>query len=164
MYNGIKSCISINTNTSEFFACARRVRQGENLSPLLFSLFLNDVEHYLTSRNNSGVDVSDDTLGIYLRLVVILYADDTVLFANDDAELLTVVHTFNDYWKLHINFDKTKILVFGDKFRRKRDFNIEGKDIEVVDVFKYLGSHVLKKQTIFIRKGTYKGCMKKLEI
>jgi len=32
---------------SKPFACSKGLRQGENLSPILFSLFLNDLENYL---------------------------------------------------------------------------------------------------------------------
>jgi hypothetical protein len=41
MYDSIKSCISYNNCISEYFDCANGVKQGENLSPFLFSLFLN---------------------------------------------------------------------------------------------------------------------------
>jgi hypothetical protein len=47
MYDSIKSCISYNNCISEYFDCANGVRQGENLFPFLFSLFLNDVDTFL---------------------------------------------------------------------------------------------------------------------
>ena len=62
---------------SQFFHCARGVRQGENLSHSIF-LFLNDVEHFLSSKTNLGVVLSDEYIDMYLKLLVILYADDTV--------------------------------------------------------------------------------------
>ena len=46
MYKEIKSCISFNGNQSSFFQSFRGVRQGENLSPVLFALFLNDSEFF----------------------------------------------------------------------------------------------------------------------
>ena len=47
MYDSIKSCISYNNCISEYFDCANGVRQGENLFPFLFSLFLNDVDTFV---------------------------------------------------------------------------------------------------------------------
>lgn len=47
MYNGIKSCVSFNGDQSGFFHCLRGVQQGENLSPVLFALFLNDLESFM---------------------------------------------------------------------------------------------------------------------
>ena len=45
LYQKIKSCISLNNEKSEFFNCEIGVRQGENLSPLLFAIFLNDLKN-----------------------------------------------------------------------------------------------------------------------
>ena len=50
MYQGIKSCISYNEGLTDFFACEVGVRQGENLSPFLFALYLNDLESYFTQK------------------------------------------------------------------------------------------------------------------
>ena len=44
MYESAKSCVKQETMISGLFACNMGVRQGENLSPLLFALFLNDFE------------------------------------------------------------------------------------------------------------------------
>ena len=46
MYDSIQSCISYNNCISEYFECANGGRQGENLSPFPFSLFLNDVDTF----------------------------------------------------------------------------------------------------------------------
>ena len=46
MYTNIKSCVQYNNTKSDFFPCMIGVRQGENLSPFLFSIFLNDLEDY----------------------------------------------------------------------------------------------------------------------
>ena len=55
MYNGVKSMVSINGQSSDFFNCNVGVRQGENLSPLLFSLFINDLEEFLASKRVGGI-------------------------------------------------------------------------------------------------------------
>ena len=51
LYNEAKSCI-MNTFTkhlSPFFPCNFGVRQGENISPLIFALFFNDLETHLSN-------------------------------------------------------------------------------------------------------------------
>ena len=54
MYKGIKSMVKINGMSSEFFNCNIGVRQGENLSPFLFSLYINDLEDFLLNKNVVG--------------------------------------------------------------------------------------------------------------
>ena len=51
MYNDVKSCITYNNCKSTYFSCDIGVRQGENLSPFLFALFLNDLQSFLEKEN-----------------------------------------------------------------------------------------------------------------
>ena len=44
MYQNIKSCVLHIGNQSPYFLCENGVRQGENLSPFLFALYLNDLK------------------------------------------------------------------------------------------------------------------------
>ena len=57
MYKGIKSCISLNGQQSSFFPSNIGLRQGENLSPVLFSLFINDLKMYLLNNSCDGIDI-----------------------------------------------------------------------------------------------------------
>ena len=50
MYKGIKSMLEINGMLSDFFNCNIGVRQGENLSPFLFSMYINDLEEFLVEK------------------------------------------------------------------------------------------------------------------
>ena len=40
-----KSAVRLNRDTGSYFNCMMGVRQGDNLSPLLFALYLNDLNH-----------------------------------------------------------------------------------------------------------------------
>ena len=46
MYDKAKSYVKINNLYSDYFPCNIGVRQ-DNLSPLLFALFINDFSHYV---------------------------------------------------------------------------------------------------------------------
>ena len=145
MYSEIKSCITINGISSVYFTCDIGVRQGENLSPLLFAIYLNDLENFMNISGCRGIeiDVQDEEFMIFLILFVILYADDTIILSDDPKEfqdILTAFHDFCKLWKLDINTNKTKITIFGEYSRNQRlSFKINGKEIEIVKEFKYLG-------------------------
>ena len=155
MYKGIKSCVSFSGEQSTFFPCLRGVRQGENLSPVLFALFLNDLENFMHSNDCSGIDLErgTDTLYDYLCIFILLYADDTVIFgvdATDFQKNLDVFYESAKMWQLDINFDKTKILIFGTRNDDRFKFKIGNNIIEICKDFKYLGV-VFTKSRSFCR-------------
>ena len=47
MYKTAKSCVTSDGQISDTFPCLLGVRQGENLSPLLFSIYLSDLQLFL---------------------------------------------------------------------------------------------------------------------
>ena len=49
MYQKTKLCVSLNEEQSLLFTSDMGLRQGETLSPVLFSLYLNDLESYILS-------------------------------------------------------------------------------------------------------------------
>ena len=55
MYAKAKSCVKTRHGLSQFSVSNIGLRQGENLSPVLFSLFLNDLKGFLTSNNVQGL-------------------------------------------------------------------------------------------------------------
>ena len=65
MYNKAKSCVSTNGTKSTNFPCQMGVRQLENLSPLLFSIYLYDLESFLSSKYN-GLDSLQNMVNEYI--------------------------------------------------------------------------------------------------
>ena len=64
--------------------------------------------------------VQDEDTVVFLKLFTILYADDTVVFAESRAELQAAMHGMLHYcimWKLDINVHKTKVVIYGSKPR-----------------------------------------------
>ena len=82
--------------------------QGEALSPLIFSLFVNDIELDLIHDCNP-IQVNE------INLFLLMYADDTVLLAESSEDLQkmmnALLHWTREY-KLIVNVDKTKVVIF----------------------------------------------------
>ena len=126
------------------------VWQGENLSPILFSLFLNDLVHFM-SKSYNGLRLclniysvmSNDELEVFFKLYLLLYADDTVIFAESPDELqvaLDRMKSYCDTWNMQVNTSKTEVVVFTKgKIRRKPVFHYNAEIFEIVDDFSYLG-------------------------
>ena len=130
IYQNIKSCVmlhsktaegSIVCNISDTFACENGLREGENVSPLLFSLYVNDLNKFLAEEDCQGVSIPNNIengLLIYFKMLLLMYADDTVLFASNKKDLQKSLDAYSRYcsiWKLNVNVSKTKIICFGRK-------------------------------------------------
>ena len=90
MYNRAKSCIKKDTMISEYFLCTIGIRQGDTLSSLLFALFINDFNQYISTAYR-GLNIvqscypslNDEDI-VLLKLFVLLYADDTIILAENE--------------------------------------------------------------------------------
>ena len=75
-----------------------------------------DLEQGFHQNKANGVscETNDNRLYAYLKIFIILFADDTVLFSNTKEDLQYMLNIFEQYcrtWKLTVNISKTKILV-----------------------------------------------------
>ena len=142
MYEGVKSRVFTGNIKSEYFASHAGVRQGENLSPLLFSLYINDLEEYLLANGNNFIDFKDEICNSYVKLLVLLYADDTIVLSNTAAGLQKALEDLYNYctkWKLQINSSKTKVIIFSKrKPKTPPVFTYNNEVLENVFDFKYL--------------------------
>ena len=138
MYTEVKLQVKHNNIISPVFFSNIGVRQGECLSPFLFSIYLNDLEEEINLNGADGIDIG------MVKLFLLLYADDIVLFAHSPDELQSLLETLQNYcirWKLTVNTSKTKIVIFRKGGRLPRDlrFIYNGEEIEIVKQFSYLG-------------------------
>lgn len=139
MYGKVKSCVKHCNSYSEYFSYAVGLRQGEVISPILVSLFMDDLELFLQDNVDSGLMIDD------IVLILLLFADDMAILAKTVEELqnnLDLLYTYCNTWGLEVNTEKTKIMVFRNrgKVLRREVWNYNGKLIDVVDDFNYLGT------------------------
>ena len=80
--------------------------QGDCLSPILFVLYLNDIEELLMKSGIEGTDID------MFKLFLLLNTYGIVIFANNPEELqndLDLLYDFFSKWKLTININKLKL-------------------------------------------------------
>ena len=159
IYKNVKSKVATEEGATIYFPCLTGVRQGENLSPFLFSIFLNDLNHFLMSKNLNGTtcEFNSQDIYIYLKTMVLLYADDTVLFSDSETDMQQALNIFHSYcktWKLTVNVEKTNIVVFSSGRQKDYRFKLNGLDIEVKNEYKYLGI-IFTRGGGFIRAKTH---------
>ena len=100
MYETVKSRVRFENQLSDEFSCMLGVRQGECLSPFLFSMFLNDLEEEFLINGIDGIDIG------LIKIFLLLYADDIVIFSRSPEGLQDGLNQFETYckrWKLQVN-------------------------------------------------------------
>jgi hypothetical protein len=141
MYQTVKSCVRFNSNKSDFFSSNIGLKQGDPSSPLLFMLFVNDINECITSDLNGMFTIDE------IKLFLLLYADDQVLFAKSPETLQHILNDIQQYcniWGLKINTSKTKAMIFEKGRHTTYNFYINNTQIELVNSFKYLGMTFFK--------------------
>ena len=152
MYKSIKSRVTDSGIQSDFLKSHVGVRQEDNLSPLLFALFLNDLDTFFTKQKLDTLDYIDklysdcsNNFSMMLNLFVLLYADDTVINTENECGMQRNLNLPNEYCNcngLRVNIRKTKIMVFARSRTRLRNlptFKLGNLDFDLVDDYIYLG-------------------------
>ena len=124
-----------NLSTTENITCG--VPQGSILGPLLFLVYINDIEN------------------VFCDVKFQLYADDTVIYysgkngKNVNKILQKGVDKFIEWSEINqltINIKKTKVMIFGSRYNIKKNDNVEisikGEILQTVPTCKYLGIYM----------------------
>ena len=91
MYSDLKACIKTKFGCTETFPIDIGTRQGCNLSPSLFNLFINDLPNLLTA-SNSGYVTLDER-----RITCLMYADDIVLLSETASGLNKSIRVLENF-------------------------------------------------------------------
>ena len=153
MYAHTESCIKLNNMMSGWFSINSGVRQGDPISPTLFSLYINELAKDINNLN-LGIRFGNNTVSI------LLYADDLILLSSNEENLQIMLNKMLQWcrkWRLKVNESKTKIVHFRNvrKCQTKYKFIYDDKILNVVTEYKYLG-------VIFDEHMTFTKCSKTL--
>ena len=142
MYSSVVTSVKLHNGITPFFKSHIGVKQGCNLSPTLFNIFVNDIPSLFT---NSCAPVK---LG-ETNLNCLLYADDLVLLSESESGLqkcLTKLNLYTKRWKLKINYKKSKIMVLGTATQRRTFLTskwfFDNNVLEQVEDYTYLGINI----------------------
>ena len=144
IYQNAKSRVYANNSFSEPFLQSKGVRQGCNLSPLLFSLYMNDLQSYLNCNLSGSCKLNNH------KIRLLMFADDIVLLTDSAEGLQNSINRLVEFcngWDLSINIEKTKVLIF-NKPTCSTQFVIYDSPLEQVREYKYLGI-MLSEKSIF---------------
>jgi ribonucleases P/MRP protein subunit RPP40 len=125
--NGRKQRVVINGETSEWEDVLSGVPQGSILGPLLFLVYINDIDNGLIGN-------------------ILKFADDTKIYGKvgtsqgiealrKDLESLS---EWSDKWQMKFNIDKCKVMHFGAK-NPEAEYNMNNVKLEVISEEKDLG-------------------------
>ena len=149
LYANPRSRIILQDYNTDYFDCPIGVKQGDCLSPTLFSIFINDLAEEIKD-SNIGVklEIEDIVGNIDITIVnILLYADDIVLFAENELDLqdlLNIVENWCEKWRLEVNLSKTNILHVRAKRKQQSKFLFlfNKRPVPYCTFYKYLGCNI----------------------
>lgn len=140
LYAEVPMAVSTAEGLGPVFQSHLGLKQGCPLSPLLFGLYVDDLEQELAKIGStasfpvlSGNDV-----------VAVMYADDLGLAAEDAAGLQRQLDQLRAYaatWGLTVNVKKTKVVVYKalNTTCPPHTLTYDGVEVEQLEAFSYLG-------------------------
>ena len=137
MYLNTISAVKINNSITPTFKSEVGVKQGHNLSPTLFNVYLNDLKF--------PEDSCDPIKLSSVSLSHLLWADDLLIMSQSSVGLqkcLDVLHNYCKEWKLCINIEKSNVMII-EKGKRaansNTEFRIGDQTLTYCKEYKYLG-------------------------
>ena len=146
MYKDVKAKVRSNGKFTSLINCSKGVKQGDVCSPVLFSLFINELALEIISNGRHGVRLSQDAI----ELFILLFADDLVLLSETAVGLqaqLNTLHSASVRLQLKVNMSKSNIIVFrkGGYLASRERWFVGGQKMDVVNAYKYLGVYFSTK-------------------
>ena len=146
MYENVKTKVKCGADFTDFITCTRGVKQGDVCSPILFSLFINELALDIIGNGKHGITFIPSSVELFL----LLFADDIVLLSETAVGLQTQLNSlFNaaSRLELKVNMSKSNVMVFrkGGHLASYERWTYGDKYISVVNSYKYLGIYFSTK-------------------
>ena len=160
LYDSLSRCALHNGESSEYFSSDLGLAEGDPLSPLLYTLFINGLLKEIWEKHpgvplpkevdnsgsgEQGIGRADESnIEGRSKLVALMLADDLVGLAESQEELQKMadtIHAYSRKWRFKLSPTKSAVVVFGplppNKESPKVSFSSE--NLPVLDAYTYLG-------------------------
>ena len=138
MYDKLQICVRLQNGLTYPFRSKVGLKQGCNLSPILFNIFINDFVQGLSELQTDAPSLEN------LKIGCLLYADDLVLISESEKGLQTsldYLEKFNNKWDLKVNPSKTKYMAISKGKRHSiPQFVLGSIKLQNCESYCYLGN------------------------
>lgn len=140
MYTYVKARVRCGAKLTDYINCSAGVKQGDVCSPILFSLFINELAIQVINHGRHGVQFGLDAF----ELFILLLADDIALLSETIVGLQTQLNNLHESsvrLGIKVNLQKSEIIVFrkGGYLAARERWYLDGNAMSVVNSYKYLG-------------------------
>ena len=129
MYSTTQFCVRKDNCISNHTANNKGVQQGDSLCPTLFNIYIKDLGSYVNGGFKHDPVVLGDT-----PLNHLFFADNLLLLSETSTSLqscITNLEHFCHEWKLEVNLNKTKIMIFSKGRRKYEIYHLRTKEMRL---------------------------------
>ena len=140
MYSNVKARVRCGDKLTDYVNCTAGVKQGDVYSPILFSLFINELALQVIDKGRHGACFMIDAF----ELFILLLAYDVILISETVVGLQTQLNSLQhaaSELELKVNMNKSNIIVFrkGGYLGARERWIYDGVVMPAVNVYKYIG-------------------------
>jgi hypothetical protein len=140
MYEVVRAKVRVGGDYTDSLFCENGLKQGEINSPIIFSLFINELTKAILEKGRHGVQLLPDIV----QILILLFADDVALLSDSVIGLQTQLNILYDTAKrlgLVVNLEKSNIVVYrnGGHLAANESWHYGDNVLVVVNAYKYLG-------------------------